>query len=223
MSDPFIKICGITNEPDALLSVGLGATALGFIFAESRRRVTPHDADDIIRRLPDGIFTVGVFRNQPLEEVVETAIDLKLSAVQLHGAESRDDCRFIADQVGHVIKAFVAGDPEAGHFRSYGAKHFLIDGPEPGSGEVFDWRVAESMRDAGAMILSGGLRPSNVERAISTFRPYGVDVCSGVEAEPGRKDALLLREFINTARTTYESITVDRINIDDEPYDWGNE
>ena len=223
MSDPFIKICGITNEPDALLSVGLGATALGFIFAESRRRVTPHDADDIIRRLPDGIFTVGVFRNQPLEEVVETAIYLKLSAVQLHGAESRDDCRFIADQVGHVIKAFVAGDPEAGHFRSYGAKHFLIDGPEPGSGEVFDWRVAESMRDAGAMILSGGLRPSNVERAISTFRPYGVDVCSGVEAEPGRKDALLLREFINTARTTYESITVDRINIDDEPYDWGNE
>ena len=223
MSEPFIKICGITNEPDALLSVGLGATALGFIFAESRRRVTPHDADDIIRRLPDGIFTVGVFRNQPLEEVVETTIDLKLSAVQLHGAESRDDCRFIADQVGHVIKAFVAGDPEAAHFRSYGAKHFLIDGPEPGSGEVFDWRVAESMRDAGAMILSGGLRPSNVERAISTFRPYGVDVCSGVEAEPGRKDALLLREFINTARTTYESITVDRINIDDEPYDWGNE
>ena len=223
MSEPFIKICGITNEPDALLSVGLGATALGFIFAESRRRVTPHDADDIIRRLPDGIFTVGVFRNQPLEEVVETAIDLKLSAVQLHGAESRDDCRFIADQVGQVIKAFVAGDPEAAHFRSYGAKHFLIDGPEPGSGEVFDWRVAESMRDAGAMILSGGLRPSNVERAISTFRPYGVDVCSGVEAEPGRKDALLLREFINTARTTYESITVDRINIDDEPYDWGNE
>jgi len=71
--------------------------------------------------------------------------------------------------------------------------------------------------------LSGGLRPSNVERAISTFRPYGVDVCSGVEAEAGRKDALLWREFINTARRTYESITVDRINIDDEPYDWGNE
>jgi phosphoribosylanthranilate isomerase len=223
MSEPFIKICGITNEPDALLSVGLGATALGFIFAESRRRVTPHDAQDIIRRLPDGIFTVGVFRDQPLEDVVEIAIDLKLSAVQLHGAESRDDCRFIADQVGHVIKAFVAGDPEAAHFRSYGAKNFLIDGPEPGSGEVFDWRVAESMRDAGAMILSGGLRPSNVERAISTFRPYGVDVCSGVEAEAGRKDALLLREFIHAARSTYASITVDRINIDDEPYDWGNE
>ena len=223
MSEPFIKICGITNEPDALLSVGLGATALGFIFADSRRRITPHDADDIIRRLPDGVFTIGVFRDQPLEDVVEIAIDLKLSAVQLHGAESRDDCRFIADQVGHVIKAFVAGDPEAAAFRSYGAKHFLLDGPDPGSGELFDWRLADAMRDAGAMILSGGLRPSNVERAIKTFKPFGVDVCSGVEAEAGRKDALLLREFINTARTTYSSITVERINTDDEPYDWGNE
>jgi phosphoribosylanthranilate isomerase len=154
---------------------------------------------------------------------VEIAIDLKLSAVQLHGSESRDDCRFIADQVGHVIKAFVAGDPEAAAFRSYGAKNFLLDGPDPGSGEVFDWRVAESMRDAGAMILSGGLRPGNVDRAIRTFKPFGIDVCSGVEAELGRKDALLLREFINTALTTYDSITVERINTDDEPYDWGNE
>ncbi len=223
MSEPFIKICGITNEPDALLSVGLGATALGFIFAPSKRNVTEMQAGDIIRRLPDGVMTVGVFRDQPLGDVIEIAANLGLSAVQLHGTESRDDCRFIADQVGHVIKSFVAGDPEMANFRSYGAKQFLLDGPDPGSGELFDWSIIEGVRDSGAMILAGGLRPENVGIAITHLKPYGVDVCSGVEAEPGRKDALLLRDFIVNAREAYDTVTIRRIDTDDEPYDWGNE
>lgn len=222
--DPFIKICGITNEPDALLAVGLGATALGFIFAPSSKRlIAPVDARDIIRRLPDGIATVGVFRDQPLFDVIDVAAELGLTAVQLHGSESRDDSKFVADQVGTVIKAFVAGDPEIAHFRSYGARHYLLDGPEPGSGELFDWSLVDGAAEHGAMVLSGGLRPENVAIAIRTIRPFGVDVCSGVEAEPGRKDALLLRDFIANAKAAYETVEIRWINVDDEPYDWGSE
>jgi len=219
--EAFIKICGITSEADALLAVGFGATALGFIFAPgSKRRIDATEAGDIIRRLPDGILAVGVFRDQPLLEVIETAADLGLGAVQLHGHESRDDSRFIADQTGYVIKAFSAGDHEVADFRSFGARHFLVDGPDPGSGVVFDWRVAEGVEDPASMIVSGGLNPSNVGEAIRRLHPFGVDVASGVESAPGKKDPLALRAFIAAAREAFEAQAPNR-REDDAPYDWG--
>lgn len=222
--EPFIKICGITNEADALLAAGLGATALGFIFAPaSKRLISREDARDIIRRVPSSVATVGVFRNQPLFDVIDIAAELGLTAVQLHGDESRDDAKFVADQMGCVIKAFVAGDPEVNHFRSYGASYFLLDGPEPGSGELFDWSITEGVPEHSAMIVSGGLRPDNVGLAIRQLRPYGVDVCSHVEAEPGRKDPLALRDFIRNAREAFDEIGARHSDNDTEFFDWGSE
>jgi phosphoribosylanthranilate isomerase len=221
---PIIKVCGITNEADALLAVGLGATALGFNFAVSPRHVSVEAAGDIIRRLPDGVLTVGIFRDQPILDVIEAAADLGLGAVQLHGSESRDDSRFIADQVGYLIKVFVAGDPAVADYRAFGARHFLVDGPDPGSGVVFDWRFVEGVDDPSHMILSGGLRPGNVGEAIRRLRPLGVDVASGVEAEPGRKDAIKLRDFLAEARAAFAEVAPfdDRGSTGTAtPYDWG--
>lgn len=215
---PMIKICGITNEADALLAVGLGATALGFNFAVSKRHVDVAEAASIISRLPDGVQTIGVFRDQPILEVIETAAELRLDGVQLHGAESRDDASFIASQVGYVIKVFVAGDREVVDFAAYGARHFMVDGPDPGSGELFDWSVVEGVVDPAKMIVAGGLNPDNVAEAIRRLRPYGVDVASGVEAAPGIKDPLKLRSFISAARAAFGEVAPSFSG--DAPFDW---
>ncbi len=198
--DLFVKICGVTSEPDALLAIGMGADAVGFIFAPSPRQVSAVAVADIVKRLPHGVLTVGVFRDESRQRVVEIANQIGLGAVQLHGHESAEDSRWVRDRVSLTIKAFSAGDRTISRFEEFGADYLLIDGPSPGSGEVFDWRLGEGVVDPSRLIVSGGLHPDNVAHAVARLRPFGVDVATGVEAEAGRKDPQLLRAFIANAR-----------------------
>ena len=196
----FVKICGITSEADALLSVSLGASAVGFIFAPSPRQVSVHLAGDIAKRLPEHVLTVGVFRDEAPQRIVEAVRVAGLGAAQLHGHETAEETKWVRARVPTVIKAFPAGDRTIVRFEDFGADYLLVDGENPGSGEVFDWRLAEGVTDPTRMIVSGGLRPDNVADAVAHLRPGGVDVASGVEVSPGRKDPLLLRNFIANAR-----------------------
>jgi phosphoribosylanthranilate isomerase len=196
----FIKICGVTNEEDALLAVALGADAVGFIFAPSTRQIAPSRVRDIVRRLPTEILTVGVFRNELPARVIEIVNEARLSGAQLHGHESVADTRWVAERVPVCIKAFPAGVSELDNADAYGVGALLIDSPKPGSGEVFDWSLAEGAPSHRRVILAGGLNPDNVEEAISRVQPWGVDVASGVESSSGRKDPRLLRAFIANAQ-----------------------
>lgn len=198
--DLLVKICGITNEPDALLAIGLGADAIGFVLAPSPRQIAPSVAGDIVKRLPHDVLTVGVFRDDAPSRVVEIANTTGLGAVQLHGHETAEECRWIRERVACTIKAFTAGDRTIGRFLEFGADYLLVDGESPGSGQVFDWRLAEGVVDPGRMFISGGLTPDNVRDAILALRPRGVDVSSGVEGAPGTKDPQKLRAFIKNAR-----------------------
>ncbi|HVC14609.1 MAG TPA: phosphoribosylanthranilate isomerase [Acidimicrobiales bacterium] len=195
-----VKICGMTNEADALLAVGLGADAVGFILAPSPRQIAPSVAGDIVKRLPHDVLTVGVFRDEAPARVVEIANTVGFGAVQLHGHETAEECRWIRSRVARTIKAFPAGDRAIGRFAEFGADYLLVDGPSPGSGQVFDWRLAEGVVDPQTMFVSGGLDPRNVADAIAALRPGGVDVASGVESAPGKKDPEKLRAFVRTAR-----------------------
>jgi phosphoribosylanthranilate isomerase len=234
----FVKICGITTEADALLAVGMGASAVGFIFAPSPRQMAPGAVADIVKRLPHETVTVGVFRDESPQRVLDIANHIGLSAVQLHGVESVSDTQWISERAGFTIKAFPAGHANIARFSEYGAQRLLIDGANPGSGELFDWRLAEGVVDPRRLIVSGGLRPENVGAAIVHLNPWGVDVASGVEASPGVKDPGKLSEFIRAARgaaraveeSTMSSLGVNPTSADGEPmssapdlFDWQDE
>jgi phosphoribosylanthranilate isomerase len=196
----FVKICGITSEEDALLAVAMGADAVGFVFAPSSRQIAPQKAADIAKRLPTEIVTVGVFRHETRQRIVDIVHHAGLRAAQLHGHETATDSRWVRARVPLVIKAFASGDPGLDDADDYGADAILIDSAVPGSGEVFDWSLAEGAPSNRKVILAGGLTPDNVADAVRRVRPWGVDVSTGVEAAPGRKDARKLRAFIQTAR-----------------------
>lgn len=213
----FVKICGTTSEDDALLSVALGADALGFIFAPSPRQVTPALAGDIVKRLPPEILTIGVFRDQSPERIVEIVNATGLRAAQLHGSETPEQTAWIRRRVPIVLKALPAGDPKVARAAEYNAYAILLDAPSPGSGQVFDWRLAEGVPPGERLVIAGGLNAENVADAIGQVRPWGVDVCSGVEAEPGRKDPRKLRAFIAAAR---EAEPAEYRGSGDGPYDW---
>lgn len=231
----FVKICGITNESDALLSVAMGADALGFIFAPSPRQIAPQIARDIARRLPPEIITVGLFRDEAPKRVVELVNTMGLRGAQLHGHESPAEAKWVADRVPFTIKAFGAGDHLLEKVGQYQVDALLIDSPNPGSGQVFDWTLAERMPVGQRVILAGGLTPDNVGAAIEAVRPWGVDVCSGTEVSPGKKDALKVRYFINNAKA-YEDeeawedyadlgaadidALADEVADDPDVYDW---
>lgn len=227
----FVKICGITNEEDALLAVALGADALGFVFAPSRRQVNPETARDIVKRLPTEVLTVGVFRNDRPEHVVETVNRIGLHAAQLHGSEPLSEVRWVRERVQFVIQGFAAGDPALAAAANSPADVILVDSPSPGSGKVFDWRLAEGVPGGVQLLLAGGLTPDNVGEAVRRVRPWGVDVSSGVESGPGRKDPRKLRRFIEAARafegdeinaalTGAESIDLDEVAGVTRPWDW---
>jgi len=222
--DLFVKICGITSEADALLCVSFGADAVGFIFAPSVRQITAQTASDIAKRLPPEILTVGVFRDEAPQRVVQVVQRAGLGAAQLHGHESAQTTAWVRARLPMVIKAFPAGDRTVTRFTEFGADFLLIDGDNPGSGEVFDWRLAEGVADPSRLIVSGGLTPGNVAQAVAHLRPAGVDVSSGVESTPGRKDPLKVRDFIVNARAA-ETDAEARDSLPggpgpDEPYDW---
>jgi phosphoribosylanthranilate isomerase len=227
----FVKICGITNEDDALLAIALDADALGFVLAPSPRQVDPETVRDIVRRLPREVHTIGVFRNERPERIVEIVGRAGLRGVQLHGHEPASEVKWIRERVQFVIQAFAAGDPALATAGASAADIILIDSPDPGSGKVFDWRLAEGAPRGKRILLAGGLTPENVGDAIRLVRPWGVDVSTGVEAKPGRKDPVKLRRFVVEAREAAGEIaglggnhaidlTSDEVAGVTRPWDW---
>jgi len=213
----FVKICGITSEADALLAVAMGADALGFVFAPSPRQVATQVARDIVRRLPPEVLTVGVFRDEASERVVEVVHQARLGAAQLCGREQPAQTQWVKERVRIVLKAFAAGDPSVATAADHGADAILLDGPSSGSGKVFDWRLAEDAPPGLRIVLAGGLTPANVASAIATVRPWGVDVSTGVESIPGHKDPVALHDFVRAAR---EAAPREHEGDEDGPYDW---
>lgn len=224
----FVKICGITSEDDALLATALDADALSFVFAPSKRQMHPEDVRDIVRRLPREMLTFGVFRDERPERVVEVVTRTGLHGAQLHGRESPADVEYVRERVQVVIQAFSAGDAALANAAESAADIILVDSPDPGSGKVFDWQLAEGAPSGIRLLLAGGLTPENVGDAIRLVRPWGVDVSTGVEESPGRKDARKLREFVAAARAAGAEIddrSIDLTLADDiagvtRPWDW---
>lgn len=201
-----VKICGMTKRDDALLAAQLGADALGFIFyPKSPRAITPEAAREIIRRLPPFVLTVGVFVDEEPAEVQEIAAYAGLDWLQLHGQETPEYCRSLGRR---VIKGFrVKGEESLALLAPYhgAVQAFLLDTYKPGTpggtGETFDWELARRAKEFGPIILAGGLTPVNVAEAIRRVRPAAVDVASGVEAAPGKKDPDKLKAFMEAARS----------------------
>jgi phosphoribosylanthranilate isomerase len=202
-----VKVCGITNLEDALLSAEAGADGLGFNFwPRSKRYIEPDAAASIIAELPPSVTPVGVFVDEEPASIERVARRTGVRGVQLHGDESPETASALAAQGFLVLKAFRVGkgfQPET--LRRYeGVAGFLLDadvrGEKGGTGRTFDWSQAQAARLYGPILLAGGLTVANVNEAIRQAQPFGVDVCSGVEQAPGRKDHRRLREFVRLAR-----------------------
>jgi len=192
-----IKICGITELEDARDAALLGAHAIGLNFyPSSPRYIDPARAAKIIERLPPFVTAVGIFVNHPDPQNLEDfAVSVGLNAVQLHGSETPDYCSMI--QRVKVIKSFrVDSAFRVDTLRSYGSGTFLLDGCSPGTGISFNWDRAFGANAFGSIIVAGGLNPENVAQAIGMLHPFGVDVASGVESKPGKKDYEKMRRFI---------------------------
>jgi phosphoribosylanthranilate isomerase len=202
-----VKICGITNLADAEESVRLGAWAVGLVhYGDSPRRCAPTEAAQIGAALRRRCEVAGVFVNPTLEEVDEAVENAGLTIVQLNGSEGVSFCTEVARRTGaRVMKAIHVSSAADVH----GADAFRTDfhlfdtrraGLFGGTGETFDWELLAGRRSAVPFVMAGGLRPQNVGEAIAAAHPFGVDVASGVEAEPGRKDGKLLAAFFEAAR-----------------------
>jgi phosphoribosylanthranilate isomerase len=220
----FVKICGITSEEDALLAVALGAHAVGFIFAPSPRQIAPQIAADIIKRLPPEVISVGVFRDHAPQQVSDVAHSAGLQAVQLHGHEAPEVAQWLKSRVPMVIQAFAAGDARVRKAKEYGVDAVMLDAPNPGSAQVFDWSLASEVPTGQRVIIAGGLDAGNVGQAIAQTHCWGVDVASGVEREPGYKDPIKLREFIQAAMDGFAVLEEDSGGFgdgaDSDLYDW---
>lgn len=199
-----IKICGITNLDDALAAVASGADALGFNFYKpSPRYITPHAAREIIEQLPDSVMAVGVFVNEPLEQLKTIAEESGIAALQLHGDESPEYCRELARD-RYVIKTLaVAGEDDLKSIETYEVEAIMLDTRDSrlrgGTGRVFDWSIAKQVSQK--LFLAGGLSPENVAEAIETVEPYAVDACSALEDTPGKKNHERMRRFVTIARS----------------------
>jgi len=211
----WIKICGITNLEDALAAVQAGADALGFVFYEkSPRNVSPREVSEIVQKLPPRLEKVGVFVNQQEDAICQTTEEAGLTAVQLHGD---DEDPHVADLVAERrdLKILVAismngSNPKgwAMTWRPDVVHAFLVDSGGPsrpgGTGKPFDWRASiediNVIKRLGNVVLAGGLTPANVDSAMEITYPWGVDVSSGVESKPGKKDPEKIRAFIKAVR-----------------------
>lgn len=202
-----IKMCGTTRRADAMAAVEAGVDALGFIFVgKSPRYLGLEDAAAIIGSLPPFINRVGVFVDENLETIADKARRLGLTAIQLHGSEQPGFCRELGATLPHcsVLKAFRIGSAsKAADILPYrqAVDGYLLDtyveNEEGGTGKVFDWRIIDDLDLRKPYFLAGGLNPENVGRALEMSSPYGVDVNSGIEVSPGKKDHQLLKKFIS--------------------------
>ena len=200
-----IKICGITNLDDGLEAIAAGVDALGFVFVPNTPRyITPSQAKLVIKQLPPFITNVGLFVDSEIDEIEDIVNHCKLDAVQLHGNESPEMCSQISLQT-KVIKSFhVKKELQVlrNEIENYRVDAYLLDtfikGKAGGTGQTFDWRIAEGLSQR--IILAGGLTPNNIGTAIAQLQPYGVDVSSGVEKSPGKKDTNKIHSFVRQVR-----------------------
>lgn len=196
-----VKICGITNTEDALAAVEAGAGLLGFNFyPKSPRYVSPGDVRRIVEQLPEHVKGVGVFVNEDAEGVVRIASEAGVASVQLHGDETPQFCATLRGL--SIIKALRVGkDFRVEDATKFDTDAMLLDAYvkdfRGGTGHTFDWSIAKRTREVvRRLVLAGGLTPENVAAAVKSVRPYAVDVCSGVETAPGRKNFQLMRRFV---------------------------
>lgn len=200
-----IKICGITNTEDALAAAAYGADAVGFVFYRgSPRYVSPERAREIVSHLPPFLTTVGVFVNEKDEAMREVMEFTGMNVLQLHGDEPPAACGVWPK----VIKAFRVKDfVDLKPLEACRVSSFLLDTYAPdtygGTGVAFNWDIAVEAKRYGSVILSGGLTPDNVVKALRWVKPYAIDVSSGVEASKGKKDLKIMRAFIEEARKAF--------------------
>lgn len=217
----FVKVCGITSEEDALLAVACGADAVGFIMAPSKRQVSPVRVADIVKRLPPEVLTVGVFKNETPDRIRDIVNQTHLKAVQLHGSETPAIVQEVKQHVHTVFKVVPPGSEAFEHADEFGADAIMVDSPGGGTGQVFDWRLAEDAPAGVKLIMAGGLNPENVAEAIEKVRPWGVDAATGTERSPGVKDPILVRQFVERARLAAGTEVEFTPAVDGpEPYDW---
>ena len=199
-----VKICGITNIEDALLSAKFGADALGFNFYEkSPRYIAPEKAREIIKELPAHVLKVGVFVNESLNEIIEIAATAKLDAIQLHGDETPEFARELKAKTNlEIIKAFrVSLEFKPENVLQYEVDAILLDAysqhEHGGTGEIFDWEIAKKVREIfPKMYLAGGLSAKNIAKAILAVKPFAVDACSSIEEVKGIKNHTKVKNFI---------------------------
>lgn len=204
MTPTYIKVCGISTADAAAAAVAAGVDAIGFVFAPgSPREVKAEHAATLATGIPETVETVGVFRNQPLDEVLRTASRAGLTTVQLHGDEPTAHFDSLRAEGFRTIRALsidayarLVASGEA----ATSADRLLIDAVDPGSGSTFDTASLEASPPTGFWLLAGGLTPQNVTALLRTVRPGGVDVSSGVESSRGVKDIGLIHDFIAAAR-----------------------
>jgi phosphoribosylanthranilate isomerase len=201
-----VKICGMTRAEDAILAVRLGVHALGFVFAPSPRQVSPESVREIVRGLPPLVQTVGVFVNEDPARIREIVSFCGLDLIQLHGDESPADCEALMPR---TVKAFRLKDeaslaaikPYQGKVRAALFDAYAEE-KRGGTGKTLDWDLAARGKELEIpIILAGGLAPGNVRKAVSTVRPFAVDVNSGVEERPGRKSPALMERLMEIVRT----------------------
>lgn len=200
-----IKICGITNKPDAIEAAKLNVDMLGFVlYKKSKRYVEPNVIRDIINELPPYIAKVGVFVDEDKRQVFEIAEACSLDILQFHGEETAGYCRTFKDHY-KIIKVFRIKDKKSlKDINDYNVDFYMLDTysdrSKGGTGKRFDWKLIENFEFLKRVVLSGGLTPANVAEAVKKFSPYGVDVSSGVEESPGKKDPDLMKKFVENVR-----------------------
>ena len=203
-----VKICGITNTDDARVAVDAGVDMIGLNFyPPSPRYVTPAQARAIVASLPASVSAVGVFVNEDVETVSRTVRDSGVQMVQLHGEETPEFCQQLPWPVVKTFRFTVQVQPEM--MRQYAVAAYLIEGFHAdlygGGGALADWQRVATLHQYGRIMLAGGLTPENVRDAIRVVHPYAVDVCSGVEASPGRKDWHRVRAFVQGAKALLDT------------------
>lgn len=206
----FIKVSGVTNEEDALFAIGLGASAVGFEFGPTPRKISSAAAYDIVRRLPNGALSVGVFRNEMPQRIVEIVNTLGLSAVQIEGAITKSSLAYVSERVNTVIRMLATGQELRNDDLIEGVDYFVLPETDDFDALVDCLDVFQDSSLRTPLMASGGLNPSNVVEVVQNYPVWGVDVRRGVESEAGVKDPVLLGEFIANARWAYDNAYVQR-------------
>lgn len=201
----FVKVCGITRPEDARLAAESGADAIGLLFAESPRRVSVERAREISSALPPEVARVGVFVNASDKEVLQTVREAALDYVQLHGDETPRTVASVREGGVKVVKALRVRDAGSlAEMEGYAADLYLLDSfsekARGGTGDRFDWVLAEALKGCDNILISGGITPGNVCEALDFFEPYGVDASSSLESAPGEKEAEKVRRFVGAAK-----------------------